>query len=157
MSGGGGEGLTSNAAFVFLLGTWTVVREIQGQARMSGWAEVLEKEDGTAVYRERVAVTMMDGAEFGGSQSYLVRKTGEGFDLLFAETGTIFQELRFCCKGGGGSLRAEATHLCGEDRYLSDYVLGPGRCFSIRHIVAGPRKRYTSITTFVSATDVRQE
>ena len=136
-----------DAAFTFLLGMWTLEREIQGQAKMTGLAEISEIGDGTAMYRERVAVTMSDGAEFAGSQVYLIRRMTDGFELRFAETDTLFQELRFACTQAG--VRAEAIHVCGEDRYASEYLLGPKRSFSIRHTVLGPRKKYVSVTHFL--------
>ena len=122
---------------------------------MTGRAEILMAGDGAAAYCEEVAVTMRDGAEFRGSQRYLVRRTEEGFAFLFAETGALFEELRFGCRIEGGGLRAEAVHVCGEDRYVSEYVLGPGRAFSIQHAVAGPRKRYTSVTLFTGVGEDR--
>lgn len=150
MSGDGSASLGAGTAFSFLLGTWTLEREIVGQAKMTGQAEVLETAAGGAVFRERVAVTMRNGAEFRGSQSYRIRRTGRGFDLLFAETGELFQALQFC-RSHSGALRAHATHVCGEDMYVSAYRLGPGRCFLVQHAVTGPRKRYRSRTIYAAA------
>ncbi len=139
-----------DAAFRFLLGTWALEREIQGQAKMMGLVEISEIGDGAAIYRERVAVTMSDGSEFAGSQVYLIRRMTEGFELRFAETDTLFQKLRFT--RDETRLRATALHSCGEDRYASKCVLGPGRSFSIQHTVLGPRKRYVSVTHLREAT-----
>lgn len=145
--------LTPAEAFAFLLGDWRLEREIPGQAVAAGVLTVAETMDGAAEYRERVVVRTTTGAEFSGSQRYLVKRLEDGFVLCFAETGAIFEEVRFtvgadCGPGLEGSLRAEAAHQCGEDWYRSTYVLGPGRRFTIRHAVSGPRKEYVSETTF---------
>ena len=140
-------GLTPAGAFAFLLGTWVLEREVTGQARMVGELRVSSAGDGSAKYAERVAVRTDGGAQFTGSQRYVLRQNALGFVLCFAQTGAVFQELRFVADADG-SLRAEAVHRCAEDEYASAYVLGPGRVFSVRHAVRGPRKAYVSTTSF---------
>ena len=135
------------SAFAFLLGTWVLEREVSGQARIEGELRVSASGEGLAEYAERCAVRTDDGAQFTGSQRYTVRQSANGFVLCFAETGAVFQELGFAV-GGDGSLRAEAVHRCAGDEYASAYVLGPGRAFSVRHAVRGPRKSYVSVTRF---------
>ena len=81
-----------------------------------------------------------------------MKQLADGFVLCFAETGAVFEEVQFVPEAEG-TLWAEATHLCGEDRYHSEYRLGPGRRFTIRHAVFGPRKEYVSETTFSAAGD----
>ncbi len=141
--------LTPAGAFEFLLGRWTLDREVSGQARMVGELWVSAVGEGTAVYAERATVRTEDGARFSGSQRYLVRRCADGVVLCFAGSGAVFQELRFAA-GGHGSLWAEAVHRCAEDEYLSAYALGPGRAFMVRHEVSGPRKAYVSVTRFFS-------
>ena len=114
---------------------------------MAGEVMVRETGAGEAEYRERMTVKTEAGAVFSGSQCYVVRRLAEGFALYFAETGAVFEEVRFRA-GEEGELRAEAVHLCGEDRYESEYVLGPGRRFRIRHWVRGPRKEYVLAAVF---------
>lgn len=134
-------------AFGFLVGVWRIEREVHGQIAMVGTAEIRATGTDVAEYRERVVVKLADGAAFSGSQRYRVQRAAEGFELRFADTGALFQDLRFTCEKDGG-LRATAIHVCGEDRYASEYVLGPRRWFSIRHSVVGPRKDYLSTTQF---------
>ena len=142
-----GMELTPAGAFDFLLGTWVLEREISGQARMAGELRVSAAGDGTAVYEERAAVRTEDGAEFNGSQRYLIRQQADGLVLCFPGSGAVFQVLQFAADEHGG-LRAEAVHCCAEDEYVSAYVLGPGRVFSAVHQVCGPRKAYVSATRF---------
>ncbi len=142
--------LTPAAVFEFLLGTWTLEREVSGQARMVGELRVSAAGDGTAVYEEHATVRTEGGVQFAGSQRYLLKQQTDGVVLCFAGSGAVFQELRFAV-GGHGTLRAEAVHHCVEDEYVSAYALGPGRVFSVRHEVSGPRKAYVSTTRFSAA------
>ena len=137
--------LTPAGAFEFLLGTWRLERAVSGLAVMAGTLRVTRTKAGTADYEERVRVTTADGATLMGSQRYRMRETEDGVGLCFAETGAMFQKLRFAY-GIDARLSAEAVHVCGEDRYETVYVLGPGRGFSVRHTVRGPRKDYISVT-----------
>ena len=147
MSEGAALGLTPAAAFDFLLGEWRLEREIRGHAAIEGLLTVSARADGAAEYREKVAVTTREGAVFSGSQRYLVTRAKNGFVLSFAETGAVFQEIYLAATAEGG-LRGEAIHRCGEDVYRSEYALGPGRRFTVRHAVTGPRKQYVSDTAF---------
>lgn len=140
-------GLRPADAFHFLLGSWQVRRRVSGMAAMTGDVTVRETAAGEAEYRERMTVKTDAGALFSGSQGYVVRQLGEGFALYFAGGGAVFEEVRFL-PAATGELRAKAVHLCGEDRYESEYVLGPGRGFMIRHWVRGPRKEYMSEAMF---------
>ncbi len=142
--------LTPAGAFEFLLGAWTVERELSGQAEMAGFAEVRRTANGEAEFHERVTVRTLRGAEFTGSQRYLLQKTARGFALLFAEGGRVFEDVQLGV-GADGVLRGSARHECGEDVYDSEYVLGPGESFSICHRVVGPRKDYVSVSRFVRA------
>ena len=139
--------LTPAGAFEFLLGTWAFERKVSGWARMAGTLRVSAAGEGTAVYEERATVRTEDGTEFAGSQRYLVRQQEDGLVLCFAESDAVFQVLRFAVDEHGG-LRAEAVHCCAEDEYVSTYVFGPGRVFSVVHRVSGPRKAYVSETSF---------
>ncbi len=139
-------GLRPADAFHFLLGSWQVRRRVSGMAAMAGDVTVRETAAGEAEYCERVTVKTDAGTLFSGSQGYVVRQLAEGFALYFAGGRAVFEEVRFLPVAG--ELRAKAVHLCGEDRYESEYVLGPGRGFMIRHRVRGPRKEYVSEAVF---------
>ena len=145
--GGGKAELTPGGVFSFLLGRWRIERMVPGQAVMEGMLTVTEKLGGQATYNEQVAVRTTRGAEFLGSRRYDLMQSENGFVLCFAETGAVFEEVRFAANPGG-SLHGEAEHLCGEDWYRSAYVFGPGPQFRVRHAVTGPRKDYVSVTTF---------
>ena len=148
-----GDGTLQPAdAFAFLLGTWRVTREVSGMAVMAGVVEVTEVREGMAAYAERMAVRTKEGAAFGGSVRYAVRRTGDGFALEFAETGMLFQEVVFA-RGEGGLLEGEAVHHCGEDRYQSRYELRPEEEMMVRHVVTGSRKNYVSVARFAREVD----
>ena len=147
MSMGASLPLMPADAFHFLLGCWQIERTVSGIALMEGRLTVLDCGNDKAEYRERVSVKTVDGAAFTGAQRYWVTRSEDGFTLCFVETRTVFEEVRFAGTVGGG-LRAEAAHLCGKDWYQSEYVLGPGHCFTIRHAVTGPRKDYVSDSSF---------
>ena len=142
--------LVAAEAFALLMGSWRLERVIAGQAVIEGVLTVRETGAGKAEYSERVTVATAEGATFSGSQRYLVEWVHDGFVLCYAETGAVFEEVRFTADTEG-TLRAEATHLCGGDWYRSEYRLGPGRRLTVRHAVSGPRKEYVSETTFSAA------
>ena len=140
--------LTPTGAFAFLLGSWRVTREVSGMATMVGTIDVQQCGENVAEYVERMLVRTEAGAGFAGSLRYTVRRMSGGFDLEFAETGKLFQRVAFSFEEGCG-LQGEAVHDCGEDRYESLYVLGPGREMMVRHLVEGPRKAYVSVARCV--------
>lgn len=139
--------LTPAGVFPFLQGRWTLEREISGQALMTGELQVLAEGELTARYHEHVRVHTAHGAEFAGSQQYVLHRCADGVLFCFARSGEVFQELRFVATAAGG-LRAGAVHHCLDDTYLSTYVMEPGGTFSIRHEVSGPQKGYVSLTHF---------
>ena len=140
-------GLRPEEAFRYLLGSWKIEREVSGMATMAGTAEVRTLSHGQAEYSERTAVRTSDGTAFYASQSYLVSQTRNGFAMHFAATGELFQQVCFTgCPGDG--LQAKAVHLCGEDRYDSEYAFARMGRLVIRHAVNGPRKNYVSVARY---------
>ena len=131
--------------FAFLLGAWSVEREVSGQASLAGTAHVRTTGGGAAEFCEHLAVRTIHGAAFAGSQRYEMRQTADGFALYFARTTTLFQDVRFV---HGTGLHAEARHHCGQDSYESTYRIGRSGDFILQHTVRGPRKNYSSISIY---------
>jgi hypothetical protein len=130
-----------------LLGMWSFVRAVSGQAKMTGNATITLLAEGVAQYVEKAHVTLADGKVLHGEQRYLYRKTSSGFGVLFHETGELFHALTFVADDDGG-LRASATHDCKADLYRSEYVVGQDGEFRVRHVVRGPRKDYAIETIY---------
>ena len=130
--------------FEGLLGEWSFVREIPGQALMSGDASFTLVDGETALYEEAGEVTLEDGQRLHAKQSYSYKKTEGGFAVLFSETGELFHEVVF----GGAELTGEARHLCRQDDYVSRYTVGVDGGFEINHRVVGPRKDYSIRTVY---------
>jgi hypothetical protein len=129
-----------------LLGTWSFVREVPGQASMTGEATITLLEDSVAQYVERARAQLASGEVLHGEQRYLYRRTGAGFDVLFHQTGQLFHALAFVADEEGW-LRASASHSCKADLYRSEYAVGPER-FWVRHVVRGPQKNYVVETAY---------
>ena len=133
--------LSPTTVFAWLLGSWCFSRAIAGQATMQGCAWVVRIDSGAAIYRERVAVELAEGTRLTSSQAYRFHALPLGFQMCFAETGALFQELRFVIKPAG-VLVARAEHLCRDDLYKSIWRIMPQGRFEVRHEVRGPRKQY---------------
>lgn len=146
-SGGGEQHLLKpEQAFDFLLGVWSIERDIAGQATMCGTAWVTPVSVDTASYQEEVQVRTAQGVQFRGVQRYRYHRSESGLTILFAETGTLFQQLCFEPHEAEAALIAQAEHRCGKDHYSSRYDLrsSPGGAREVRlsHQVRGPRKHY---------------
>src|SRR5271155_1076877 len=81
--------------------------------------------DEIAEYEETAHVALVNGTVFNGTRRYLYRRPQQpvnGLQILFYETGELFQSLEFHDEGDG-RWRATANHLCKADLYLSKYEL----------------------------------
>ncbi len=133
-----------------LLGEWKFVREVPGKATMSGRARIVPTSEGWARYEETARVRLADGTTMSGSQSYLYRRlpaSANGFDVLFAESGELFERLQFR-EAPDGSFHAEAERLCSDDRYVSKFSLDANDLLAVEHTVTGPGKNYVVRTAY---------
>jgi hypothetical protein len=133
-----------------LQGEWTFVREVPGKATMTGRARIASTGEGRAQYNETARVRLADGSTLTGSRSYVYRRLpapANGFDVLFAETGELFERLDFRFSPDG-SLRADAEHDCPPDRYVSHFTLDAEDRLAVEHTVTGPAKNYVVRTAY---------
>lgn len=136
--------------FERLQGEWKFVREVPGKAKMSGRARITSTGEGWARYEETARVRLANGTVLTGSQSYQYRRLpspANGFDVLFGETGELFERLDFR-PAPDGSLRANAEHECTPDRYVSTFTLDAEDRLMVEHAVTGPKKNYVVRTTY---------
>lgn len=149
-----GSGLDSNSTWseewglTRLLGQWRIVREVAGQASMSGVAVLERMADGRVFYRESAEVWLKNGKRLRGEQRYFYQAIEHGFAVYFYETGELFEQVSFAGKVGGEYVAA-AEHRCKDDSYVSEYRFGEDGRFSVRHTVRGPRKDYVVQTMYV--------
>lgn len=131
-----------------LAGEWSLQRNIEGQATMSGVASfTLLETTGMLKYREEGRIRLADGKEFDGHREYVFERSPGGFVVHFAETPPrLFHAIVIV--RDGDALAGSATHLCTPDTYDSSYRFLPDGSFTIRHVVQGPRKDYLSATVF---------
>lgn len=144
------QAATNTGIFDRLLGDWTFVREVPGRATMTGRARIESTGEGRARYHESARVRLTDGSQLTGSQSYVYRRLpapANGFEVLFAATGELFERLDFRAMPDG-SLRAEAEHECPPDRYVSNFTLDAQDRLAVEHTVTGPSKNYVVRTAF---------
>lgn len=140
----------SSGVFDRLIGEWKFVREVPGKATMTGRARIVPTSEGWARYEETARVRLADGTTMSGSQSYLYRRlppSANGFDVLFAESGELFERLEFR-EAPDGSFRAQAERLCNDDRYVSKFALDSSDLLSVEHTVTGPGKNYVVRTAY---------
>ncbi|MGB6132562.1 MAG: DUF6314 family protein [Acidobacteriaceae bacterium] len=145
--------MTDSAApgiFDRLIGEWKFVREVPGKATMTGRARIVPTREGWARYEETARVRLADGTTMSGSQSYLYRRlppSANGFDVLFAENGELFERLEFR-EASDRSFHAAAERLCNDDRYISKFSLDADDLLAVEHTVTGPGKNYVVRTTY---------
>ncbi len=132
--------------FKYLLGQWSLTRDIPGHATAVGSATVTLLAPGSARYEERVTLHLPGNIRLPGSTTYLLlQRSPSSLDVLFPHTGTLFEHLDFCLNAGS-DLTAHATHRCAPDRYDSVWQLLPPGEVTMTHRVHGPRKNYTAHT-----------
>lgn len=133
-----------------LQGEWKFVREVPGKATMTGRAHIAATSADRARYDETANVRLADGKTLTGSQSYRYKRLAapaNGFEVLFGDTGELFERLEFQPQPDG-SQRADAEHLCGDDRYVSQFVLDAEDRLLVEHTVTGPGKNYVVRTVY---------
>ena len=131
-----------------LVGQWRIVREVAGQASMSGVAVFERMADGRVFYREYAEVWLLNGKRLRGEQRYFYQAIDKGFAVFLYETGEGFERVEFAAKMGGEYVAA-AEHHCKDDRYASEYRFHEDGWFQVRHTVRGPRKDYVVQTLYV--------
>ncbi|QOZ50735.1 DUF6314 family protein [Bradyrhizobium sp. CCBAU 53338] len=133
---------------VRLVGAWSFSRVIEGHGSMQGIATFTPLDAESLAYREQGRLRLQDGTELEAEREYIFRKGDRGFEVFFKETPPrLFHAIELAASGGG-ALTGSAGHLCNLDHYQSGYTFrGDGR-FVIRHVVSGPRKDYTMVTTY---------
>lgn len=137
------------SVFDRLMGEWKFEREVPGSATITGRARIASTGEGWARYDETARVRLSDGTTMGGTQSYLYRRLPQpanGFDVLFAESGKLFERLEF--QELEGAERAAAEHVCDGDRYVSKFSLDAEDRLNVEHKVTGPKKNYVVRTAY---------
>jgi hypothetical protein len=131
-----------------LPGAWSFNRVIEGQGSMQGIATFTPLGAVSLAYRERGRLKLLDGTELEAEREYVFRESDRGFNVFFKETPLrLFHAIELVASDGG-ALIGSAGHLCNLDHYQSTYSFSADDGFVIRHVVSGPRKDYTMITTY---------
>ncbi|MET3911536.1 hypothetical protein ABID59_005900 [Bradyrhizobium sp. S3.3.6] len=131
-----------------LAGAWSFDRVIEGQGRMKGLATFTPLDAERLAYREQGRLTLQNGTELEAEREYVFRKHEGGFEVFFEESPPRLFHTISLCASDDGALNGSAGHLCNLDHYQSSYTFLADGGFVIRHVVAGPRKDYTMITTY---------
>ncbi|MBC9877832.1 hypothetical protein G8O24_10820 [Bradyrhizobium sp. INPA01-394B] len=131
-----------------LTGSWSFDRLIAGQGSMQGLATFTPLDPDGLAYREQGRLKLLTGTELEAEREYVFREHGGGFDVFFKETPLrLFHTIELAASDGG-AVSGSAIHLCNADRYQSTYTFRSDGGFIVRHVVAGPRKDYTMLTTY---------
>lgn len=131
-----------------LAGAWSFNRVIEGQGSMQGLATFKPLDAESLTYREEGRLRLLNGAELEAEREYVFRESEGGFDVFFMENPPRLFHTISLAASDGGALSGRAGHLCNLDHYQSTYAFRPDGGFVIRHVVSGPRKDYTMITTY---------
>jgi hypothetical protein len=132
-----------------LAGSWSFNRVIEGQGSMRGIATFTHLDTERLAYREEGRLMLLNGTELEAEREYIFRKSDQGFDVYFKETPPrLFHTIELAASDGD-ALSGSAEHLCNLDQYQSTYTFRADGSFVVRHVVSGPRKDYTMVTTYV--------
>jgi len=136
-----------DGVFDRLEGEWALERTIESlEASMSGIARFTRLGCGLH-YREEGLTRLANGQLFNAHREYCFERQPQGFAVFFAEMPPrLFHRIDITATGAG--LRGSGAHLSTPDTYDSTYEFLPDGTFVTRHEVRGPRKAYTSISTF---------
>lgn len=138
---------TPGAVFSALEGTWTFERTITPMVEVSGAACFTRQGPDEYAYRERARVKLANGQELQASREYRYHRQADGFDVWFEEDPPrLFHRVRLARIANG--LGANASHLCGQDHYLTRYAFLDEGSFVVEHRVEGPAKNYSIATLY---------
>lgn len=138
-----------SGVMVRLAGSWSFDRVIEGQGSMRGTATFTPLDTESLAYREQGRLRLLNGTELEAEREYIFRKGDRGFDVFFKETPLRLFHTIALAASDGGALGGSAGHLCNLDHYQSTYTFRHDGSFVVRHVVSGPRKDYTMVTTYV--------
>ena len=132
-----------------LTGSWSFNRLIGGQGSMQGLATFTPLDLDRLAYREHGRLKLLTGTELEAEREYVFRKRDRGFDVFFKEASPRLFHAISLSASADGALSGSAGHLCNLDHYRSTYTFRGDGGFVVRHVVSGPRKDYTMVTTYV--------
>lgn len=129
----------------YLRGIWKVKRQIKDRlGKQDNWFSGQAEFAGSGVglhYTESGNLTVGETL-LEASQSYKWHCRGENAATIYYGDGREFHQIE--CKGK----TADAEHLCGEDLYRARYQFDSATVWRVTWRVSGPRKDYTSVTTY---------
>jgi len=130
--------------FATLPGEWAVERDLPGVGRMTGSARFTPADQRMLHYREDGVLTLDDGRALEVYREYHYRLEPGRIRICFAEPGPprTFHVLRL------HGAAATDLHLCGQDTYEGTYEFPAPDRFTVRMRVTGPRKDYSTTTTY---------
>ncbi len=138
----------ADAVLSNLIGRWSLDRTIEGHGAMRGVATFMPSDANRLAYREQGNLRLINGTELQAERAYVYEARDAGFNVYFSESPLrLFHRISLIQREGLEYV-GEADHPCGEDLYRSTYAFSPNGGFTIRHVVLGPRKNYTMVTTY---------
>ena len=154
--------MNQNKLFKRFIGTWDFQRTIRSQRKNTvsgvviGVASITEMDQTTLYYQEKGVFTTNLGDKTNIHREYIYKycpreKKIEKFFSINGSLDRLFYLLLFKLNTNQQDIKAEAFHLCNQDRYEAEYTFFDGELFenfSLMYRVAGPKKAYTSETMF---------
>lgn len=129
------------------LGNWKVARSIEDRfsnqvGRFVGVAQFSHAADDTLLYKETGEIQLEQGPTMNATRSYIWYFADNQIDVFF-EDGRPFHSFIADGKVAG------TDHPCGDDYYTVAYDFLEWPCWLAIWTVKGPRKDYTSSSTYL--------
>ena len=134
-------------SYSILLGEWSFKRVFDNGN--IGYGKVLFKfnDENEFIYSETGNLKIKNGNVLRSNRKYIYNILKNELEIYFYELPKLlFQSIKL--KNNNGILYGKASHQCIEDCYMSNYIFKTNLEFEITHNVTGPRKNYSSHTTY---------
>lgn len=140
--------------FLEFKGNWAFHRTVNGTSQMNGHASFVPLQDTVPAYSYYEKGTHKE-ADLSFYREYIYCLTENGIEVYFASQKKkldFFYTLNF-----DSHKKANAQHVCGNDRYEAYYTFMNEKKFSLAFNVKGPRKDFVIQTTFLKILNEPQQ
>jgi len=134
-------------SYSLLLGEWSFNRVFDNGNTSYGKVLFKFNNKNEFIYSETGNLKIKNGKVLRSNRKYIYSILKNELQIYFYETPKLlFQSIQL--KNNDGILHGISSHQCIEDCYISNYIFKPNLEFEIIHNVTGPRKNYSSHTTY---------
>ncbi len=136
--------------FSVLPGDWQLRRDVSNFGTFEGMARFTPSNPSTLRYSEKGILTGHVGQQFHAYKEYVYTCDGTSIFVYFDETPLrLFHSITLLPTSADGPWQGAASHLCGQDVYLTYYTITSPHAFTIQHHVRGPKKSFQIVSEYV--------